>query len=109
MSMSYRQVICPPPVSYASPIVSIVQVFDVVVAYVSVASKVLEQLDLAKGSLGQNLLAEHIGDLLDGNTFVRLVIHRSAARLSERPHHIAFVSQDFLTRQSHKRPDRAPW
>ena len=38
----------------------------------------LQQLDLAQGALGQNLLAEDIGDLLDGHTLVRLVIHGGA-------------------------------
>jgi hypothetical protein len=31
----------------------------------NLTSEVLEQLDLSQGSLGQNLLAEDIGDLLD--------------------------------------------
>lgn len=38
------------------------------------ASEVLQQLDLAQGALGQNLLAEDIGDLFDGNTFIGLVV-----------------------------------
>lgn len=45
-------------------------------AYISVTPEVLQELDLAQGALGQNLLAEHIGDLLDGNTLVGLVVHR---------------------------------
>jgi hypothetical protein len=36
------------------------------------AAEVLEELDLAQGSLGQDLLAEYIGDFLDGNTFASL-------------------------------------
>jgi hypothetical protein len=43
-------------------------------AHVAMASEVLEQLDLAQGALGQDLLAEDIGDLLDGDTLVGLVI-----------------------------------
>jgi hypothetical protein len=43
--------------------------------HISVAAEVLEQLDFAQGALGQDLLAEDIGDLLDGNAFARLVVH----------------------------------
>jgi hypothetical protein len=43
-----------------------------------VAPEVLQELDLAQGALGQDLLAEDIGDLLDGNTLVGLVIHGRA-------------------------------
>ena len=38
-----------------------------VVGWARLASKVLQQLDLAQGALGQDLLAEDIGDLLDCN------------------------------------------
>lgn len=41
---------------------------------VPVPSEVLQQLDLAQGTLGQNLLAEDIGDLLDSNTLSGLVV-----------------------------------
>lgn len=37
-------------------------------------AEVLEELDLAQGSLGENLLAENIGDFLDGNAFAGLGI-----------------------------------
>jgi hypothetical protein len=43
-----------------------------------VASEVLQQLDLAQGALGQNLLAEDIGDLLDGDALARPVVGRGA-------------------------------
>ena len=36
------------------------------------ASKMLEQLDLTERPLGEDLLTEDIGDLLDSNTLVRL-------------------------------------
>jgi hypothetical protein len=42
--------------------------------------EVLEQLDFAQSALCENLLAEDIGDLLDGNTFLSLVI-RCGTRL----------------------------
>ena len=37
-------------------------------------SEVLEQLDFSQRSLGENLFAEDIGDLLDGHTFTSLHI-----------------------------------
>ena len=49
--------------------------------YIAVASEVLEQLDLPKGALGQNLLAEDIGYLFDGNALPRLDI-RSGTRVN---------------------------
>lgn len=36
------------------------------------ASKVLQQLDLAQGPLGQDLLAENVRDLLDCDALARL-------------------------------------
>ena len=38
------------------------------------ASEVLKQLDLSQSALGQNLLAEDVGDLLDGDTLAGLGI-----------------------------------
>lgn len=35
-------------------------------------SEVLQQLDLSQRPLGQNLLAKHIGNLLDGDALTRL-------------------------------------
>jgi hypothetical protein len=40
-----------------------------------VAAEVLQELDLAECTLGQDLLAEDIGDLLDGDALVRLIVH----------------------------------
>lgn len=37
-------------------------------------SEVLEQLDFAQGTLGQDLLAEDVGDLFDGDALARLVV-----------------------------------
>jgi hypothetical protein len=48
-----------------------------------VAPEVLEQLDLAQGALGQDLLAEDIGDLLDGDALVGLVVDGRALGLSQ--------------------------
>lgn len=42
------------------------------------APEVLQELDLAQGALGQDLLAEDIGDLLDGYAFIGLVVDRRA-------------------------------
>lgn len=38
----------------------------------------LQKLYLAQGALGQDLLAKNIGDLLDRDTFVCLIVHRCA-------------------------------
>jgi hypothetical protein len=43
-----------------------------------VSAEVLQQFDLAQGALGQNLFAEDIGDFLDGDAFVCLVVDRGA-------------------------------
>jgi hypothetical protein len=51
-------------------------------SHVAVAPEVLQELDLTQGALGQDLLAEDIGDLLDGNTLVGLVIHCRATKVS---------------------------
>ena len=41
-------------------------------------TEVLKKLDLSQGSFSQNLLAEYIGDFLDGNTFAGLDVGRRA-------------------------------
>lgn len=46
--------------------------------YVAVAPEVLQQLDLAQGTLGEDLLAEDVGDLFDGDALARLVVGRGA-------------------------------
>ena len=43
-------------------------------AYVSVAAEVLQKLDLAQRALGENLLAEDIGDLLDGDALAGAIV-----------------------------------
>ena len=48
--------------------------------HIPVASEVLEELDLAQGALGENLLAKDIGDLFDGDALVGLVVHGGAVR-----------------------------
>lgn len=40
----------------------------------------LQEFDLAQGALGQDFLAEDIGDFLDGNTLVGLIINSSTIR-----------------------------
>lgn len=82
-------------------------------AHISVSPEVLQELDLAQGTLGQDLLAEDIGDLLDGDTFVGLVVHGGAGggRISKRQAGIAKrgVKGLILTRQSRKLPGPVPW
>lgn len=48
--------------------------------HVAVPPEVLEELDLAQSALGEDLLAEDIGDLLDGDAFVGCGVD-SGARL----------------------------
>lgn len=48
--------------------------------HVAVAAKVLQQLDLTQSTLGKNLLAKDIGDLLDGDTLIALVVDGSAMK-----------------------------
>lgn len=57
-------------------------------------SKVLEELDLAQGTLRQNLLAEDIGDLLDGYAFIGLVIHGRTGRGVRGKQEVSFVRMD---------------
>lgn len=46
--------------------------------HIAMSSEVLQQLDLTESSLGENLLAKDIGNLLDGDTFIGLVVHGGA-------------------------------
>jgi chorismate-pyruvate lyase len=41
-------------------------------------SKMLQQLDLSQRTLGQNLLAKNIRNLLDRNSFARLIVRGRA-------------------------------
>jgi hypothetical protein len=41
-------------------------------------SEMLQQLDFSQRTLGKNLLAEDVGDLLDSNTLTGRVVGRSA-------------------------------
>ena len=43
--------------------------------YIAVATEVLEELDLAQGALGEDLFAEDIGNLFDGDALVCLVVY----------------------------------
>lgn len=43
------------------------------------SSEVLQELYLTQGALGQDLLAKDIGNLLDCDALVCLVVHRCAA------------------------------
>lgn len=48
--------------------------------YVAVASEVLEQLDFSQSALSKNLLAEDVGDFLDGDTLAGLGVGRGTVR-----------------------------
>ena len=52
---------------------------DRMVVGARLASEVLQQLDLTQSALGQDFLAENIGDLLDGDALARLVVGGRAA------------------------------
>lgn len=69
MSISYRQVIYIERISLPST-----QVIATAATYVAVTPEMLEQLDFSQGTLGQDLLAEHIGHLFDGDTLTGLGI-----------------------------------
>lgn len=95
--------------------------------HVAVTAKVLEQLDLAQGALGENLLAKDICNLLDGDALVGLVVDGSAASpdeaglssakcggVEEGEKEIEGSSgstrdEEQLTRRYHRRPVQAPW
>jgi hypothetical protein len=46
-------------------------------------AEMLKQLDLSEGTLGQNLLAEDIGHLLDGNALAVLVVGSRASSYNQ--------------------------
>lgn len=49
-------------------------------AHIAMATEMLEQFDLTQCPLGENLLAEHIGDFLDGYTLTSLNVGRGTAK-----------------------------
>lgn len=49
--------------------------------YVTVTPEMLQQFDLSQGPLGQDLLAEYIGDLLNGDAISGLRIGRSTRNM----------------------------
>lgn len=63
------------------------------------ASEVLKELDLTQGALGQDLLAEDIGDLLDGDTLVALVVN--GGTVETRGSLLVVVSNQFARGQQH--------
>ena len=88
-------------------------------------SEVLQQLDLSQGALGQDLLAEDICNLFDGNAFSRLVVCGSAkiaisGRIRERLDCLRefkggrtrpgkVEGEAMRTTRCRMHPDRAPW
>lgn len=53
--------------------------------HVAVTAKVLQQFDLAQSSLGEDLLAEDICHLLDGDTLAGLVVLGGTGRAVSEP------------------------
>lgn len=68
-------------------------------AYIAMASEVLKELDLTQGALGQDLLAEDIGDLLDGDTLVALVV--DGGTVGTREQILVDASGQFTSHQHH--------
>ena len=58
-------------------------------AYITVTSEMLQEFNLSQRSFGQNLLAEHIGYLLDRHSIASLIIRSRAISV-----HISLVSPD---------------
>lgn len=54
--------------------------------HIAMAAEVLEQLDLAQSPLGEDLLAEHIGDLLDGHALAGLNVGRGTVKAMSSVH-----------------------
>lgn len=70
MSISYRQVIWR-GLAYIMPALD--------KSYISVTTEVLKEFDLSQRPLGENFLAEHIGDFLDSNALPTLRVRGCAA------------------------------
>lgn len=49
------------------------------------SSEMLQELDFAQSALGQDLLAEDIGNLLDRDALIRLIVHCCAV-MENAPH-----------------------
>lgn len=87
--------------------------------YIAMAAEVLEEFDLAQGSLGKDLLAEYIGDFLDGDTFASLSVGCGTAREGRwSVHQFHHTTTDTIstnpqkgrpTTQYRKHPVLAPW
>jgi hypothetical protein len=72
-------------------------------------SEVLQQLDLAQGALGQDLLAEDIGDLFDGHAFARLVVGRRTGCTQSACVCVCAWPRAGPTKRCRMRPGPAPW
>ncbi len=55
-------------------------------AYIAVAPKMLQELDLSQGPLGQDLFAEDIGDLFDRYSLACLIVRSRAVIPRVSPH-----------------------
>lgn len=65
------------------------------------ATEVLQELNLAQGALGENLFAEDIGHLFDGDAFVGLVVD-SGTRTEERVRRLAGERGDAASSEGRK-------
>lgn len=51
-------------------------------AYVAMTSEMFEQLNLAQGTLGQNLFAKDVGNLFHSNALVGRIMNGGATNIS---------------------------
>lgn len=89
-----------------------------VATYIAMAPEMLEQLNLSQSTLSEDLLAENVGDLLDGDALASLAVGRgtgisqfpSSAHSPRKPQYASFAEASREhTRQYHKHPGPVPW
>lgn len=72
------------------------------------ATEMLKQLNFTEGALGQNLLAEDIGHLLDGDTFAGLDVGSRAALCHQHVSNEYHPLASRPTTRYHRLPGQAP-
>lgn len=72
------------------------------------AAEMLEQFDLAQSPLGEDLLAEHIGDLFNGHALASLDVGRGTAKEMSSDHEGPSNRRPSLKQTYHTIP-YAPW
>ena len=72
-------------------------------------AEVLEQLDLTESALGEDLLAEDIGHLLDGDTLAGLDVGSRAFNCQHVSNEKLHPTSRIPTTRYRRLPDQAPW